>query len=442
MNATLPSTLGFTPETLARLNADPSEPTDMPAFRRAAGEIFTRFAWPRTEDEAWRRTDISGIDWEGLNLSPAPAAVTTKIPAAFQGLAVDTDPAVAWSSEGLYRKATEGLEAKGVIFSGLADALRKTPNLVWSALGRTVPAERGKFAALSAAFWNRGIFVYVPKGVDAGTVLRAGYAPRLADREAWVTRTLVVVEPGARLTLVEDQAGETEANAQGLSVSGVEILVGENAEVTYVNFQRHAPSLNHFSTQNAAVSRDGRLTTLVLALGGGVSRADFGSDLLAPGAESRLYGLVFGEGGQRFTHHTRQNHLAPHTTSDLLFKAALQGRSRSIYTGMIRIDKTAVKANAYQAAKNILLSREARANAIPMLEILTDDVKCGHGAAVGSLDDDQRFYLMSRGLDRTEAERAMVEGFFEDVLQKVPVPGLPEYLRTAIDRKLAASSRG
>ena len=157
---------------------------------------------------------------------------------------------------------------------------------------------------------------------------------------------------------------------------------------------------------------------------------------MGPGASANLYGLVFGDGDQRFTHHTLQEHQAPRTSSDLLFKSALTDKARSIYTGLIRIEKTAGQSQAYQASKNVLLSRTARANAIPMLEILTDDVKCGHGAAVGGLDDDQRFYLMSRGLNRREAERAMVEGFFEDVIQRVPLPSLHERLRSMIDEKL------
>ncbi|HMU75411.1 MAG TPA: SufD family Fe-S cluster assembly protein, partial [Elusimicrobiota bacterium] len=149
-------------------------------------------------------------------------------------------------------------------------------------------------------------------------------------------------------------------------------------------------------------------------------------------------GVFFGDEEQRFTHHTHQDHRAPHTASDLLFKAALRDNARSVYTGMIKIAKEAQKTNAYQASKNILLSKGARANAIPMLEILADDVKCGHGAAVGSLDDDQRFYLMSRGLPREEAERAIVEGFFEDVLQRIPVPGMSDRLRAVLDAKLEA----
>jgi Fe-S cluster assembly protein SufD len=414
------------------------ETPELMDLRRRSRESFDSLPWPTKEDEAWRRTDLSGLDLDRFVLAPSTEARLTDVPGAFTDFVGEEDALVLWGSEGLHRRVGVETESKGVLFQDLAEAYRQRPDLVGRHLGSLLPTMNSKFSALSGAFWNRGLFVFVPKGVDAGIVLRGGYAPNLADGQAAVTRTLIVAEPGSRLTFLEDYAATgPEGEGEALAGAGVEIVVGENAEVTYVNFQRHGRSVNHFLLQNARLARDARLTTLASALGGHLSRSDFGSQLLGPGAKANLYGLVFGDGDQRFTHHTRQEHQAPHTSSDLLFKAALLDQARSIFTGMIRIEKTATKSEAYQASKNVLLSRNARANAIPMLEILTDDVKCGHGAAVGGLDDDQRFYLMSRGLDPHEAERAMVEGFFEDILLRVPVPSLHERWRAMIDKKLA-----
>jgi Fe-S cluster assembly protein SufD len=416
------------------------DPPDLMDLRALAYERFARLPWPTKEDEAWRRTDLSGLNLDGAVLSPAMATPLVDVPDIFKDFVGAQEALVLWGKEGLHRRVPAELESRGVIFMDLAEAYRRHPSLVKPHLTESATSSRGKFSALSASLWNRGIFVYVPAGVDAAVVFRGGYAPLLAEGQAAVSRTLIVAEAGSRLTFLEDYAaagpvGEGDA----LSVSGVDIAVGENADVTYVNFQRHGRSVNHFLMQNATLARDARLTTLAAALGGRLSRADYGSQLRGPGASAKLYGLVFGEGDQRFTHHTRQEHHAPRASSDLLFKAALTDQARSIFTGLIRIEKTATQSEAYQASKNVLLSRNARANAIPMLEILTDDVKCGHGAAVGGLDDEQRFYLMSRGLDRHEAERAMVEGFFEDVLQRVPVPSLHERLRAMIDEKLGHS---
>lgn len=414
------------------------ESPELMNVRRRSRDYFNSLPWPTKEDEAWRRTDLSGLDLDRFVLAPSTEARLSAVPGAFTDFVGAEDALVLWGPDGVHRRVGTDTESKGVIFQDLAEAYRQRPELVGPLLGASLPTASLKFSALSGAFWNRGLFVYVPKGVDAGVVLRGGYAPTLADGQSAVTRTLIVAEPGSRLTFLEDYAAMGPAGeGEALSVAGVEIVAGENADVTYVNFQRHGRSVNHFLLQNARLARDARLTTLAAALGGHLSRADFGSQLLGPGAIANLYGLVFGDGDQRFTHHTRQEHQAAHTSSDLLFKAALMDQARSIFTGMIRIEKTATKSEAYQASKNVLLSRNARANAIPMLEILTDDVKCGHGAAVGGLDDDQRFYLMSRGLDPHEAERAMVEGFFEDVLVRVPVPALHERLRAMIDKKLA-----
>jgi Fe-S cluster assembly protein SufD len=429
---------GFSRELLAALVAGGNETSDLSVFRCDAFERFEKTPWPTKEDEAWRRTDLSGLNLNGFALAPASGETLAEIPVAFTEFVSPTDSLVLWGPNGVHRRSPAESLGSGVVFLSLAEALRQCPELVWPHLGKVVSPSNGKFAGLSTAFWNRGLFVYVPKGVDAGVVLRGGYAPHLAAGESAVTRTLIVAEPGSRLTYMEDYAASgPEGDGDALSVAGVEIVVGENAEVSYVNLQHHERSVNHFLFQNARLARDARLTTVAVALGGKLSRADFGSQLQGPGADAKLYGLVFGEGDQRFTHHTRQEHQASRTTSDLLFKAALMDQSRSIFTGMIRIEKEATKSEAYMASKNILLSGQARANAIPMLEILTDDVKCGHGAAVGGLEEDQRFYLMSRGLDRFEAERAMVEGFFEDVLQRAPVPALHERLRSAIDEKLS-----
>lgn len=429
------------PPKSSRFSLGAREAQEAPAlmeFRRRSRDHFDSLPWPTKEDEAWRRTDLSGLDLDRFVLASSTEARLAGVPGAFTDFVGTEDALVLWGPDGVHRRVGAETESKGVIFQDLAEAYRQRPELVGPLLGATLPTANSKFSALSGAFWNRGLFVYVPKGVEAGVVLRGGYAPTLADGQSAVTRTLIVAEPGSRLTFLEDYAAiGPEGEGEALAVAGVEIVVGENAHVTYVNFQRHGRNVTHFLSQNARLARDARLTTLAAALGGRLSRSDFGSQLLGPGATANLYGLVFGDGDQRFTHHTRQEHQSPRTSSDLLFKAALMDQARSIYTGMIRIEKTAAKSEAYQASKNVLLSRKARANAIPMLEILTDDVKCGHGAAVGGLDDDQRFYLMSRGLDPREAERAMVEGFFEDVLLRVPVPALHERLRAMIDKKLA-----
>lgn len=405
------------------------------ALRESARTLFDALPWPKTEDEAWRRTDLTFWDPQQFqkgttaNLaadrfiesdrSGERAGEVLSLGAVFQ---VRLDPATA---------------AQGVVFCPLAEALARFPEKVAPHLGAIVPPESGKFAAMNTAFFESGVFLFVPKGVTVALPFLGGHGAGAAAGRSIFPRTLVVLEEGAQATYIEDHTA-APAEGENLSCGVVELVLGAGARLHYIQLQRWPKGWWHFLKQNARLDRDASLTTLVVATGGDTGRADFGSDLAAPGAAARLYGLVFGDGEQRLTHHTLQNHRAPSTTSDLLFKAALRDNARSVYTGMVKIAPEAQKAVAYQASKNILLSKGARANAIPMLEILADDVKCGHGAAVGSLDDDQRFYLMSRGLSREEAERAIVEGFFEDVLQRIPVPGMSDRLRAILDAKLEA----
>jgi len=397
---------GFNATTLAHLSR--AEPAFSADLRRAAFEIFQSLPMPSKEDEAWRRTDISRLDLARYDFAIAPTAVASR-------------------------------EKQGVVFEDLATAARNRPDLVEKYLGQAVPARRGKFEALNAAFWNQGLLLHVPKNTDVALPLFGGYGADLADGQAVLPRTLIVLEDGARATFFDQYASPDVAEGQALSCGAVEIFLGANAELRYVNLQRWGRGVNHFLTQGARLGAGAKLFTLAIALGGKMSKVNLGSELLGQGAESLLYGLVFGDADQRFTHHTVQDHRVPNTSSDLLFKAAVKDKSRSAYTGMIHITPEAQKTAAFQTSRNLILSDTAKADTIPMLEILADDVKCGHGASVGSLDEDQRFYLMTRGLSRQDAERVIVEGFFEEVLQKVPVEGTREMLHAAINQKLGVA---
>jgi Fe-S cluster assembly protein SufD len=368
-------------------------------------------------------------------------------PSLFEGTA-DGSEGVLWIQDGkTFQTLPPDLEKQGVLFMDLHSALESHGDRVAKYLYKALPSSKGKFEALNAALWSPGIFLYVPKGVDVGLPLRGGYGADLSDGQMVLPRTLIVVESGARVTYFDEYAspgvspinGKNGEISQALSCAAVEIFLAPDAELRYVNIQRWGQGVFHFLTQNARLEQNARLTAMAVALGSALTKADFGSDLVGQGAVSRLYGLVFGDGAQHFTHHTWQDHRVPNTTSDLLFKAALKDKARSIFTGMVRIAKEAQKSDAYQACRNMLLSPHARANAIPMLEILADDVKCGHGAAVGTLDEDQRFYLMARGLDPTVADHMIVEGFFEEVLQKLPSDVLRDSLRKIIQVKLSAA---
>jgi Fe-S cluster assembly protein SufD len=192
----------------------------------------------------------------------------------------------------------------------------------------------------------------------------------------------------------------------------------------------------HLAQQRTLAGRDATLDTLNLSFGASVSRVDLTAELRGPGANSDMLGLYFGDGNQHFDHNTRQDHIAPNTKSDLLYKGALDGHARAVFRGIIRVHKGAQQTDAYQTNRNLLLSEHARADSLPNLEIEADDVKCSHGATVGELDPEHLFYLMSRGLPRAQAERLVVMGFLGEVLSRLPLGGVVEKVTGIIESRL------
>jgi Fe-S cluster assembly protein SufD len=186
----------------------------------------------------------------------------------------------------------------------------------------------------------------------------------------------------------------------------------------------------------AHLDRDATLASLVVALGGGLGKVDVESQLLGPGASSEMLGLYFGTNGQHIDFHTLQEHRAPHTTSDLLYKGAVKDTARSVFAGLIRVHQGAQKTNAFQANRNLILSEGARSDSIPKLEIMANDLRCTHGSATSRLNEEHIFYLMSRGLPRRRAVFMIVEGFFTDVLDRVPLDRVRAYLGARIAEKM------
>ncbi|MDQ2741738.1 MAG: Fe-S cluster assembly protein SufD, partial [Chloroflexota bacterium] len=335
---------------------------------------------------------------------------------------------VAWSLD-------ETLVAQGVIFTDLDSAVREHPELVQRYfMTEAVTAEYDKFAALNGALWSGGTFLYVPRNADVTLPLQALYA-LTASGAGLFTHTLLVVEAGARVTYIEEYASEN-IERRSLNAGVVEIFVKEGANLTVVSLQEWMGEVYDLSTQRALVDRDAQLHWLVIGMGNGLTRANIEAALRGAGASTQMLGILWGYGHQHTHYHTVQDHIAPHTTSDLLYKSALTDESRSIFSGTIRVVKGAQGTDAYQANRNILLSPHAAAFPSPNLEIEANEVRCTHGATVGKVDQDQLFYLMSRGLPRIVATRMVVEGFFEDVLQREPVASIRDNLRGLIDRKI------
>jgi Fe-S cluster assembly protein SufD len=248
-------------------------------------------------------------------------------------------------------------------------------------------------------------------------------------------RTLIVAEEGAEFSFVEELASP-DFGAQTLSVGGAEVIAGEGAKVNYVGIQRWGSGMLHLATERLVAGRDARITSLNLALGSDVSRVDLQCRLEKPGAHVDMLGLYIAEGTQHIDNQTLQDHIAPHASSNLLFKGALRDAGRSVFRGMIRVHPKAQRTDAYQTNRNLLLSADARADSLPNLEIGADDVRCSHAATIGHLDEEEIFYLLSRGIPKPEAMRLVVFGFFGEVLDQVPLPEVKKELARAIEAKL------
>jgi len=299
------------------------------------------------------------------------------------------------------------------------------------------PAEE-KLATLNEAFHHDDVVLDVSPGTTVATPVRLVHILTASAKQAVFPMTVITVGAGSSITLIDeyvslDPSGSTQPH---LIHGRIELIIEPNAKVHYVRLQRWGPQAREFLLQRATLRQGAVLTMANINLGAALSKAHIVTKLLEPNASSQLYGFVFGHDHQHIDQHTLQDHHAPHTTSDLQFRAALQDHSRMIYTGLIRIAKPAKQTNAYQSNHNLLLSRTAQAETIPMLEILADDVQCKHGASVGPIDDEQAFYLMSRGIPREAAERLVVMGFVEPIVQQVPFAPLQERLRQEIEGHL------
>jgi Fe-S cluster assembly protein SufD len=291
-----------------------------------------------------------------------------------------------------------------------------------------------KFAAHNAAVWEHGLLVHVPKGL----VLRQPLYVRIVnsvEEGALFWRLLVVAEEGSRVSLIEEYAS-ARPNLHAYSNAVAELFVEQAAKFEYVSIQNLSRETWHFATHHARVERDAELDWVAGGFGSKKGKIRIQNDLNGPGATSRVTGAYFADGDQHLDYDTFQEHIAPSTESDFAFKGALRETARAVWRGMIRVEPDAQKTNAYQENRNLLLSPDAHADSIPGLEIMANDVRCTHGATLGRIDAVQLFYLMSRGLSRAEAERLIVRGFFQDVLDRIDLEPVRDALGAALESRI------
>jgi Fe-S cluster assembly protein SufD len=427
---------GFSERAVLEVSAARDEPRWLRERRLEAWKIFEQAPMPTAREEFWKYSDPRELKLD--TLLPWVSAGDTA-GREFRSLALlpkeqSLGLLMRLNSEAISAELGRECEERGVIFTDLGEAVRRWPELVRER-AMAVAAGRGKLAALHAAFFSGGAFVYVPESVQLEHPLQVIHGAS-AQKAAVMPHTLVVAEKGSRVALIERFASLD--GASGSAISAVEIFAEEGARVRYVSLQDWGPGMSHYVVQRAILGRESELRSLVVNLGGRFARAEVESVLEGEGSSSEMLGLFFADSRQHFDHRTLQSHAAVNTKSDLLYKGAVKAEARAVYSGLIKIHPGAQRSDAYQANRNLVLGEKARAHSVPKLEIEANDVRCSHGATVGQLDREQLFYLMSRGLGREESARLLVSGFFQEVLDRIPEEDVRGLLEAAVRRKLEA----
>jgi Fe-S cluster assembly protein SufD len=362
---------------------------------------------PDTTEEHWRFTNLRGFDPESF-AGAASAEIETMLDLDVAGYATVT---------------ADGIEIEkapqGVRFEPLPEDHERLYSLVgWDE----------KFAAHNAALWKHGLLVVVPKGLELEKPLYV----RIAATGQTFWRLVVVVEEGARASLIEEYASpspDTEAYSNAVT----ELFVEPAAKLEYVSLQNLSRETWHFANHHARVERDAELDWVAGGFGSKKGKTRIQNDLSGRGATSRVTGAYFADGTQHLDYDTFQEH---DCESDFAFKGALRDEATAVWRGMIRVEKDAQKTNAYQECRNLMLSPTTHAVPIPGLEILANDVRCTHGATVGRVNREDLFYLMSRGLKRPEAERLIVRGFFQDVLDRIELEPVRDAVTAALEARI------
>ncbi|KEF35686.1 ABC transporter ATP-binding protein [Deinococcus sp. RL] len=432
------------------------------AKRRESLDLFNQLEVPNESVEAWKYTRVD-VDFGELRPHPKRERVTdtSALPKSVQKRLNSTDvgaylvldgPDVVYATE-----LPQELREKGVIFTDLKTAAEQHADLVQRYLYSVVPAEvpddttiaapgttpskspdpsEGKFSALAAALWTNGAFVYVPRGVEVELPL--GSFRVMSEAGTYTaTRTLVVAEENSQVTFIDEQ--DSEELPGTYAIGAVELVVKAGARLRYVSVQNWGKGVTHIQRQRGDVERDATLNSLVVTMGGTLSRTEMQSYLRGPGSDSEMLALYFANGDQHFDHYTLQHHAAPHAHSDLLYKGVNADQSVGVFSGMIKVDLGAQKTDAYQKHRTLMLSSEAQNFSVPQLEINANDVRCSHGSTTGPVNPEALFFLRSRGIRQELAEKMLVTAFLEDVLSRVPLASVVKYIEGIIAEKVGAA---
>lgn len=414
------------------------EPTWLQERRTKAAEEFAHTPLPVLE-EYWRRTRLDRLHLERF------APLTTSQNGAVQGSAVRLLPVLLpLSGEILYGEKTSpaSLDAEcvkqGVVLTTLAKAAQEFGQILSEYLGRGFQERHEKFLLQNEAYWQAGALCFIPKNavISSPILLTSHFS---GNGKGIFPRLLVVVEKGAKATVIHYAASEALPGESNYTNSVAEIYLGEGADLNFIDLQSLSNETIEIALKRAELSADSKLHWILDLQGGKVSKTNIETVLNGTNANAGVYGLVCGRNRQHLELYSKTQHIARHTTADILIKGTAQERAKTIFQGMIRIEKSAQQTESYMANHNLVLSEKAHADSIPRLEIEADDVKASHGASIGQVDREQLFYLRSKGLNREAAERLLVEGFYEEIFGKIPLEPIRELMRRNLEKKKEAA---
>ncbi|MFP4069968.1 MAG: Fe-S cluster assembly protein SufD [Opitutales bacterium] len=431
----MPTTLDNPMPTTASAN----EPSWLADRRNSGLEQFKSLPMPTARDEAWRFASVGRLSIDEYAPAPAPAANTLAAldrrsdlvtERAGRSVYVDDAPAA-------FEGVSDELAAQGVIYLPIAEALERHPELMERYfLRESTELGSKKFFGLHASAAKAGSVLFVPKGVEIEKPF-VNYYWTSGTRSAVFPHTLIVADDHAKVAVVDILFSENPDN-EALNIAVGNLHAGAGAQVFRKVVQDWNEKTVSFQLDTTVAGRDAQVKNLAVNIGAARARYEAQTRIEGPGADVKMYSLTVAEETQEFDQRTYQIHNAPNAVSDLLYKNALLDKARTIFSGLIKVAEGAQQTDAYQTNRNLLLDPTAEANALPGLEILANDVKCSHGATTGHVDEEELFYMMSRGIPKREAMQLMVFGFFEEVIQKVDSEELAENLRELIRNKFAS----
>ena len=417
---------GLSPDSLKRLSNRLSESESQLEQRTSA--LNSYYNQPLEKSVLYKKyTDmLTGLKLD--TISPGLPSGNVSVPKEIQHLIGDDSNqtvAVQVDSEMVRVDAHGQLEREGLIFTDIKTALREHHDLLADYFGKILRPEDDKFAALNAALYTSGIFLFVPKGLKVNIPIRSLTLVKTLGIGAFA-RNLIVAEENSKITFLQEaysninEGHDLPQNAQSLLSEVTEACVGEEAELNFASIQNLEDNVHYLVNRRSSSQKDSRINWTVGHIGGGITRSRMDSALDGPGANAEDVEVVFGGGAQMFDIVTDLTHQAPSTTGSVLARGVLRDKSRLVFKGMIRIEKGAKNSRSYLAEHAMILSKNARADAIPGLEIETNEVKATHSGSVAQIDEEQVFYLTSRALSDSEAKKLIIVGFLHPAVQRIP----------------------